>query len=52
MNLFAQYAITENLSASLNIANVTDEKYITSLYWEQGFYGAPRHGQLTVSWAY
>ncbi len=52
IDLFAHYAITDKLSASVNIANVTDEKYITSLYWEQGYYGAPRHSQLTVSWDY
>ncbi|WP_372765370.1 TonB-dependent siderophore receptor [Litorivivens sp.] len=52
VDLFAQYAITENLAAALNINNVTDEKYISSLYWEQGYYGAPRHGQVTVTWAY
>ncbi|MBB3047280.1 outer membrane receptor for ferric coprogen and ferric-rhodotorulic acid [Litorivivens lipolytica] len=52
LDLFAQYAITDSLTASLNIGNVTDEKYITSLYWEQGFYGAPRNSQLTLSWAY
>ncbi|WP_372798794.1 TonB-dependent receptor domain-containing protein, partial [Litorivivens sp.] len=49
VDLFAQYAITENLTAALNINNVTDEKYISSLYWEQGYYGAPRHGQVTVT---
>lgn len=52
VDVFAQYAITENLTAALNLNNLTDEKYVSSLYWEQGYYGAPRHGQVTVTWAY
>ena len=52
VDLMASYAITDNLNATLNINNVTDEKYLTSLYWAQGFYGAPRNAMLTLGWNY
>lgn len=52
VDLMARYDINENLSASLNLNNVTDEKYLTSLYWAQGFYGAPRHAMFKLSWHY
>ncbi|WP_339842318.1 TonB-dependent siderophore receptor [uncultured Halopseudomonas sp.] len=52
LDLMASYDISQNLSASLNLNNVTDEKYLTSLYWAQGYYGAPRHAMLTLGWKY
>ena len=42
LNVFGRWDITERASARVNINNVTDEKYITSLY-QVGFYGAPRN---------
>lgn len=50
VDLMASYELSENLSLSLNIKNVTDEKYINSLYWAQGYYGAPRSYLATLSW--
>lgn len=41
LNAFARYDATANMQVQLNISNVTDEKYITSLY-QVGYYGAPR----------
>ena len=32
--------------------DVTDEKYLTSLYWEQGYYGAPRNYTLSLNWRF
>jgi outer membrane receptor for ferric coprogen and ferric-rhodotorulic acid len=52
LNLMARYQLSERLSATLNIANVTDRRYLTSLYWPQSFYGAPRHGSVSLSWTY
>lgn len=52
LNLMARYDVTDQLYTTLNLNNVTDEEYLTSLYWEQGFYGAPRNAQLTVGWNY
>ncbi|MEH6386417.1 MAG: TonB-dependent siderophore receptor [Pseudomonas profundi] len=52
VDLMASYDISENLSASLNVNNITDEKYLNSLYWDQVYYGAPRHAMLTLGWNY
>ena len=50
LGLMARYDFAPNWNATLNVDNVTDEKYIPSLYWEQGFYGAPRN--VSVSFGY
>ena len=50
INLMAKYDISEKVSVALNANNVTDEKYINSLYWAQGYYGAPVNYTATLSW--
>ncbi|MCT8944678.1 TonB-dependent siderophore receptor [Shewanella putrefaciens] len=50
VDLMARYAFSENISLTFNANNVTDEKYINSLYWAQGFYGAPANYSATLSW--
>jgi outer membrane receptor for ferric coprogen and ferric-rhodotorulic acid len=52
LNLMARYDFTDKLSATLNLNNVTDKRYLTSLYWSQGYYGAPRNGSVSVNWSY
>lgn len=52
LGLMARYAFADNWNATLNVDNVTGEKYIPSLYWEQGFYGAPRNVSLSVSYRF
>jgi outer membrane receptor for ferric coprogen and ferric-rhodotorulic acid len=52
VNLMASYDIDPNWSVSANLNNVTDEKYLTSLYWTQAYYGAPRNASMSVSWKY
>jgi len=52
VGLMAAYDIDPNWSISANLNNLTDEKYLSSLYWEQGFYAAPRNASMTVSWKY
>lgn len=51
VNLMMSYDITKNIKLSLNANNVTDEKYINSLYWAQGFYGAPANYSASISWS-
>ena len=51
VNLMMAYDITSNIKLSLNANNITDEKYINSLYWAQGYYGAPANYSATISWA-
>lgn len=52
LDLMARYDFDRHWSAALNIDNVTDEKYLTSLYWSQSFYGAPRSVSVSVNWRY
>jgi len=51
VDLMLRYNITAAISVSLNAKNVTGEKYLTSLYWTQGFYGAPTNYSASISWA-
>ena len=50
VDLMARYAFNDNISLTLNANNVTDEKYLNSLYWAQGYYGAPANYSATISW--
>ncbi len=52
VDLAMHYQILESLSLSLNVENVTDEKYLSSLYWDQAFYGAPRNTSSSVRWKF
>ncbi len=52
VNLMASYDIDPNWSVAANLNNLTDEKYLTSLYWDQAYYGAPRNASASVSWKY
>jgi len=47
LNTFVRWDFASNMQAQLNINNITDQKYITSLY-NVGFYGAPRNASLSV----
>ena len=52
VNLMASYEIDPNWTVSANLNNLTDEKYLTSLYWSQAYYAAPRNTSMTLSWKY
>lgn len=52
VDLFARYDLTQNLSLSLNLNNITDEKYLLSPQWGQANYGAPRNVMGSISWRY
>lgn len=52
LDLMVRYEISRSLSATVNLNNVTDEKYLTSLQWTQSYYGPPRHGSVTLRWQY
>lgn len=41
-NIMANYSISKALSLKLNINNITNKKYISSLYASEGVYGTPR----------
>ena len=50
IDLMAKYQFNDNLTLALHAKNITDEKYINSLYWAQGYYGAPANYGATLSW--
>lgn len=52
IDLMASYQILPQLQASLNIKNVTDKKYLNSLYWAQAYYGAPRNVTLSLNYTF
>lgn len=52
LDLMARYEFDKHWSTTLNLANVTDEKYFTSLYWAQSYYGAPRSVSLSLDWKF
>ncbi len=52
LGLMAHYDFTPQFSATLNVYNVTDRKYINSLYWAQGYYGAPRNTALSLTYRF
>jgi outer-membrane receptor for ferric coprogen and ferric-rhodotorulic acid len=55
LNLMANYQIDEHWNAAVNLYNVTDEKYLSSMryaYAGQAFYAAPFSGLATLTWKY
>jgi outer membrane receptor for ferric coprogen and ferric-rhodotorulic acid len=42
VDLMASYSITDTLSVSANLKNVTNAKYLGALNYDQAYYGAPR----------
>ncbi|EKE84432.1 TonB-dependent siderophore receptor [Idiomarina xiamenensis] len=53
VNLMAAYDFTENLTARLNVRNLFDKTYYSSIdFYNQGFFGEPRNVQLTLSYRF
>lgn len=52
LNLAASYDLTDRVRATVRVNNVTDEKFLTSLYWDQAFYGAPRNVQASLRYRF
>ncbi|GGB90132.1 TonB-dependent siderophore receptor [Pseudoduganella buxea] len=52
LGLMARYDINKQLSVSANVNNLADKKYLTSLYWSQSYYAAPRNASVTLNWKY
>lgn len=47
---YARYAVTDGLSIALNVDNIGDEEYFSSVKYEQVFYAAPRNFNLSAVW--
>ncbi|WP_020168325.1 MULTISPECIES: TonB-dependent siderophore receptor [Methylotenera] len=55
LNLMANYKVDDHWNAAVNLYNVTDEKYLSSLRYAfagQAFYAAPLNGLATLTWKY
>ena len=52
VDLLASYEVTENIQISANLRNLTNAKYLSSLTFDQSFYGAPRSILGTISVRY
>jgi outer-membrane receptor for ferric coprogen and ferric-rhodotorulic acid len=52
LGVMGSYEVTPQITATLNINNVADRKYINSLYWAQGYYGAGRNWWLSVNYRF
>ncbi|HEY4545335.1 MAG TPA: TonB-dependent siderophore receptor [Pedomonas sp.] len=52
LDLVARYAVTDNLTLSVNVRNVTNTKHLTALNFDQGYYGAPRTVLGTIGLKY
>jgi outer membrane receptor for ferric coprogen and ferric-rhodotorulic acid len=50
LGAMVSYDISSSLNTQLVVNNITDEKYLTSLKWAQGYYGAPRSVIASLSW--
>ncbi|MCC4598634.1 TonB-dependent siderophore receptor [Xanthomonas melonis] len=48
----AGYDVTPQFSATLNVNNLTDRRYINSLYWDQGYAGAGRNWWLSLNYRF
>lgn len=52
VGLQAGYQLTPRLKVNATLDNVTDKKHLTSLQWDQAYYGEPRSLNLRLSWSY
>jgi len=56
LGISSTYDFNEHLAVTLNVDNVTDESYLSSLYWadiyawDQAYYGEPRSATLRLSY--
>lgn len=50
VNLMARYNAGKHWSITANLNNLTNRKYLTSLYWDQAYYGASRAVLLTLGY--
>lgn len=51
-NALASYDIDSHFNVSLNVNNLFDRKYLTSLYWAQSYYAPSRNAMVTLGWKY
>lgn len=47
---YASYDLSEELTLSLNVDNLTDEKYLSSVKYEQAWYASPLNYSMSLDW--
>lgn len=53
VNAMARYQLSQNWNLNLNVNNLFDEKYYSSIdFFNQGFFGAERNVELSVKYAW
>lgn len=52
LGAYARYAFNDSLNIALNMDNITDEKYLSSVKYEQSYYAQPLNYNLSVNWRY
>ncbi len=52
VDLMAGLDLTQNVRATVNIKNLFDETYLTSLMWTQSYYAAPRSASLRLDYTF
>jgi outer membrane receptor for ferric coprogen and ferric-rhodotorulic acid len=51
LNAYAAWEVTPSISLRANVDNLTDEKYINSMYYI-GYYGSPRSYSASLNWRF
>lgn len=49
---YVNYALSDKMSVSLNLDNMLDEKYLSSVHYDQSFYAMPLNYSLSLRWSY
>lgn len=52
VGLYGAYELLDDLTLSLNVDNLTDEKYFSSVKYEQAWYASPRAYSLSARWQF
>ncbi|WP_312161810.1 TonB-dependent siderophore receptor [Phenylobacterium sp.] len=52
LDLMASIDITDQVRATVNVKNATDEKYLSSLMWNQSYYAAPRSVSVRLNYSF
>ncbi|PCJ23366.1 MAG: TonB-dependent siderophore receptor [SAR86 cluster bacterium] len=52
MGGYVSYEISDSMSLSLNLDNINNEKYLSSVKYEQSYYAEPRSYSLSINWDY
>lgn len=52
LDLMASVRVADQVRATVNLKNVGDTKYLTSLMWSQSYYAAPRSVSLSLNYSF